>query len=356
MREAAEPVFKPEASQTGQDWHRLADYLAGRGHRLDRGQPVRQFAGGLGNLNYLIHLDGRMAVLRRPPPGPLPRGANDMMREARILTGLAPHFPLAPTCLLSCDDTAVLGAPFLVMEYRPGLVVRSRLPARFRSMADTGARIATILVDVLSRLHAVDPAAAGLADLGRPQGFVERTAAGWAHRAEQAWDGTAPSQVPEILHWLERQPAPDPVVALLHNDYKLDNLILDPDTLQPRALVDWDLGTRGDPRWDLAVLLSYWTQPDDPPTMVALRQMPPAAAGFPNRSDMVQRYTEAVDRPIDGMRPYRVLAQFRLAVVYRQIFRRFRDGDEVNPQADSFAQLADELMQFTMDVMAGRAD
>ncbi len=346
----------PEDRRIAQDWPRLARYLAGHGMTFDdRIAPV-QFAGGFGNLNYRLVIDGHPAVLRRPPPGPAPAGAHDMVREGRILTGLAPLFDLAPRCLHVCGDTGVLGAPFLVMEYRPGIVIRDRLPQHHAAVAGTGERLADTLVEVLARLHRVDPDRAGLGTLGRPDGFLARTAQGWARRAEQAWDGTAPEQARELLDRLARHDqAPDQAV-LLHNDYKLDNLILDPDSLEPSALIDWDLGTRGSALWDLAVLLSYWSEPRDPEALRTLGQMPTAAPGFPSRREVAARYAAATGRDLSGLAPWRAVAQFRLAVVFRQIYRRHRAGDGGITGADRFGTLADGLLEVAGMVMAGELD
>jgi aminoglycoside phosphotransferase (APT) family kinase protein len=343
-------------NQVAQDWDRLEGHLHRAGHQFEMSPAPRQFAGGFGNLNYLINLDGKAAVLRRPPPGPLPPGANDMLREGRILRGLEGHFPLAPRCLHLCEDIDILGAPFLIMDYRGGIVIGGKLPPPYAGHAKTGATLSTMLSEVLSSLHAVDPAAAGLEKLGRPEGFLDRTTKGWAMRAELAWEGIAPEPVREIIDWLERNPVREGSPVLLHNDFKLDNMILDPDTLAPKALIDWDLGTRGDPLWDLAVLLGYWTEPSDPDAMLSLGQMPTTEPGFPRRAEMIERYARQSGRDVRDIRQYRAIAQFRLAVVFRQIFRRFRDSGETNVKAEKFDVLADDLLDFTLDVMAGRAD
>ena len=289
----------------------MANHLKRHGHALDLDFPVRQFTGGFGNLNYLVCLDGALAVLRRPPPGPVPPGSNDMLREAKILTGLASILDLVPVCHYHCSDESILGAPFLIMEYRPGLVIHGELPDVVAGRRDVGQTLSVMLVEVLATLHRIDPGAAGLSDLGRPQGYLARTARGWARRAEHAWDGTLPDPVIALLAWLERNPVPERAPVLLHNDYKLDNLILDPDALLPRALIDWDLGTRGDPLWDLAVLLSYWAEASDHPAMLALGQMPTHEAGFPGRAEIIERYAKRSEINVDGLRHHRVLAQLR---------------------------------------------
>lgn len=345
---AADPRFRPDSETVPQDWAALGRHLAAAaGRRLDRDPPPRQFRGGFGNLNYLVTLDGAPAVLRRPPPGPRPRGANDMVREARILTALHPFFPLAPRCLHATDDESVLGAPFLLMEHRDGIVIGDTLPPD--AGAAEAAHLAASLVDVLANLHAVDPAAIGLGDLGRPDGFFHRTVEGWIRRAEAAWTAPPPA-VGELARRLRAvdlpgEPAP---AALLHNDYKLDNLILDRSTLAPVALIDWDLGTRGPALWDLAVLLSYWTEPDDPPAMHDLRQMPTAAPGFPCRAEIAAAYAARTGADVEALPAYLTLARFRLAVVFRQIFRRWRETGDGGERCRGFDTLADGLLAFAV--------
>lgn len=354
-----EPALVPAGRRIEQDWPALARHLARLGMAFDPAFAPEQFAGGFGNLNYRIVVDGAPAVLRRPPPGPRPPGANDMAREGRILRGLAPLFPLAPRCLHFCGDEAVLGAPFLILEHRAGIVIGGALPEALRGRAGAGEALADTAIDTLAALHRVDPEAAGLGDLGRPEGFLARVARGWARRADLAWDGAAPEAARRIAARLEAwagEGAGAGAPVLLHNDYKLDNLILDPETLAPAALVDWDLGTRGDPLWDLAVLLSYWSEPGDPRAMRELGQMPTAEPGFPPRAEAARRYAARTGRDISGLRPWRAAAQFRLAVVFRQIYRRHRDSGAGDPKAGGFDALADGLLDFALAVAEGGAD
>ncbi|RVU35923.1 phosphotransferase family protein [Hwanghaeella grinnelliae] len=349
------PSLKSASEQQDQDWARLADYLSGQGMVLDlKDHPPRQFAAGFGNLNFLIHVDGKAMVLRRPPLGPIPPGANDMGRESGILSNLWKEFPLAPRCRHACSDPEVIGAPFFIMDYREGRVIGGDVP---EDIAEPDRRrIGLRLMDVLADLHGVDPAAVGLDGLGKPEGFLGRTIEGWSKRAHLAWGEDAPGLVDEVCGWLRDRVPPDHAVSLIHNDFKLDNVILDRDGLDPVAVLDWDMGTRGDPLFDLAVTLAYWTEPNDPQVMHKLNQMPTAAPGFPTRAEAMEAYAEASGRDLSDFIFQRVLGQFRLAVVFAQLHRRWREGGTMDPKFAEFGSLAEDLLTFTHDIAQGRVD
>jgi aminoglycoside phosphotransferase (APT) family kinase protein len=349
------PAFKSRDDEVKQDWDSLDRHLRSRGHALTGGEPPRQFASGFGNINYLLEMDGELRVLRRPPTGPVPPGANDMGRESRILTGLWREFPLAPKCLHFCDDASVLGAPFFIMEYRPGLVIGGEMPAAVAAREAPGAQLGGVLVGLLDDLHRVDPDAVGLGDLGRPEGFLERTAAGWIKRARLAWDGEPPPVVDEIADWLGADRSlPEQATSFLHNDFKLDNVVLDADSLEPVAVLDWDLGTRGDPLVDLGVMLGYWTEAGDPEAMQRLRQMPTGGYGFPTREAVAADYAARTGRDLSGFKWYRVLTSFRVAVIFMQLHRRYREGGAGDPRFMQFGTLAEGLLDFSHEVAQGR--
>jgi aminoglycoside phosphotransferase (APT) family kinase protein len=366
MTQAAEPAARDGASdqfvdpavQATQPWDRLAAHLRAHGHDFAAEPPPRQFAGGFGNLNYLITFDGRPAVLRRPPAGPLPPGGNDMTREHRVLSRLGRAFPLVPRTLHFSADESVLGAPFFIMEYRPGLVVRATLPDRLK---DQGGALSRLLVDVLARLHAIDPVAVELGDLGRPDGFLERAVAGWIKRAGVAAadiydDGRPPAPAREVASWLERRAIPKGDVTLLHNDFKLDNVILDPAVLPPEAIavLDWDQCTRGDPLFDLATLLSYWTEPRDPPAMHMLNQMPSSAPGFLTRREVVELYGRVTGRDVSDFRFHRVLAMMKLGVIFLQLYARYKRGTTQDPRYKEMGRIGDGIFDFALDVARER--
>lgn len=357
MLNTAADTMRAEIETVPQYWPRLAEYLAGLGMPLDLDTPPQQFAGGFANLNYLIQLDGQPAVLRRPPKGPLPAGAYDMAREFQILSRLWQKFPLAPRGLHLCEDARIIGAPFQIVEYRSGVSLRDSLPASLAGDATVGAALGNTLVDILIELHRVDPASVGLETLGKPSGFLQRATEGWIKRASVAIEGwgtpTTLQLIIELAHWLREHCVPDASPGLLHNDFKLDNVLLDPVTLAPLAVLDWDQGTRGDGLFDLAVLLSYWTEPGDPAAMHQMAQMPTTGAGFPTRQQVAERYSVALGRDLSTFRFHRVLAQMRTAVIFQQLHVRWRRGETRDPRYERFGEIGEGLLHFARSIARG---
>ncbi|MDE2516386.1 MAG: phosphotransferase family protein [Rhodospirillales bacterium] len=346
--------FRPAGQAVEQDWAALAAWLAARGHVLARDPAPRQFAGGLANLNYLITLDGAPAVLRRPPLGELPAGSHDMAREHRILSRLADALDFVPRSLILGEDAAVIGARFQILEYRPGRVIRASLPADLAGDPAIARRLSETLIDTLAAIHAVDPDAVGLGDLGRPQGFLGRAMAGWAKRGLAVAEPGTEALHADLAAWLRRHERPDGPAALLHNDFKLDNVILDPATLRPVAVVDWDQGTRGDALFDLATLLSYWTEADDPPAQHEMAQMPATAPGFLNRAEAVAHYAAATGRDVSDFLFYRVLAMHKLGVIFLQLGARHRSGATADARYAKLGAIGTGILEFAADVAAGR--
>lgn len=345
-------IFRRADEAQPMDVGRLEDYLASRGMRLDTEQEILQFATGLANINYRARIDDRDVVLRRPPDGDLPPGAHDMKREHGVLSRLSKVFAPAPDSMHLCEDVDVIGVPFQIMEYRPGRVIKGDDssfvgddPARARRMGE-------MLVDTMTALHHVDVSAAGLADLGRPEGFLERAVAGWRRRADRL-DPQADMRrlSEEIGNWLEAQSFQERDPTLLHCDLKLDNCILDPETLELRAVVDWDMGTRGDPLFDLGTLMSYWTEADDPVCMHQMAQMPTAAPGFQSRSEIVAQYARKTGHDVSDFPAVRVLCMFKLATVFHQLFATYGRGTDAQSDYIAFEQLAHDMYAFTHDTM-----
>lgn len=352
---APDAALRSVAQSVPLDWPRLAGYLAAQGHVLDLAAAPRQFSGGFGNLNYLVVMDGRYSVLRRPPFGDVPIGANDMAREHRVLSRLWQAWPLAPRSLHYCADASVLGAHFLLMEYRPGLVIGGRLPADVRA-ATAGPALSSMLVSVLASLHAVDATAIGLGDFGKPAGFLARTAAGWARRGEAVGADCDRTLIAEISNWLAGCVPTELPATLLHSDFKLDNVVLDPATLEPRAVLDWDMSTRGDPLYDLATLLSYWVEPADPEPMQRLQQMPTALGGFHSRAQAMAAYAAITGLDLSNFAFHRVLCLFKLGIVFLQLHARYRSGATLDARFGDLDGLGHGILEFTHAVMRGTAE
>jgi aminoglycoside phosphotransferase (APT) family kinase protein len=350
---ASTALMSADASAGLVDWNRVGAYLALSGLHLDRSFVPRRFAGGLANINMLIRVDDMWAVFRRPPAGPLPKGAHDMAREHRVLSRLWRQLPIAPKSLHFCEDVTLVGAAFQILAFYEGRVVRGADIAPLPDTPDTGTAVSTMLIETLARIHAVDVESAGLSDLGRPQGFLARTAKGWTARGEAMSPGGISPACAAVGDWLQRQdPVECDLPTLLHNDFKLDNIILAPDAISPVAVVDWDMATRGDPLFDLATLLSYWTEPGDPSCMRALNQMPTGRAGFMTREAAAQAYADLAGRSLDGFLFPRVLAMFKLGVVFQQLHAQPTGDGRPDPRLAGI--VPDALFEFALDVAHGK--
>lgn len=339
----------------------LARHLGAHGFRFDPGQPIRRFAGGLANRNYLVAVNDGLVVLRRPPDGDLPPGAHDMAREHRILSRLAPALTLAPDSLHYCDDRAVIGVPFQLLEYRPGLVLRGADLGPLAAEKSAPGRLSEMLVATLAAIHHVNAAAIGLGDLGRPEDFVARAVDGWTRRGLRVAQGSpataatieAVAAIEAVAVWLRRQPFGERSPTLLHGDFKLDNLILDPRTLAARAVVDWDMGTRGDPLFDLATLLSYWAEPGDPDCLTSLGQMPTSHPGFWTRAEAAERYAALTGLDLTDLPAMRVLATLKLGVIFLQLHGQWTSGAVTEPRYEGFWRTGASLIGLAHDLSRG---
>jgi aminoglycoside phosphotransferase (APT) family kinase protein len=313
------------------DTSRLEPYL--RAHLPGAEWPlsVRQFGGGKANLTYLLRFGAKEFVLRRPPLGPIPPGAHDMRREHRVLSVLHRRFPLAPKSLLLCEDESIISAVFVVAERRHGFVIRDDIPSEIAGKPDLNRRIGEALIDALADLHLVPPDEVGLSDLGRPEGYLERQLQGWLRRWHAAQGGeeaerSAAAMAP-VLDWLGANLPGSGAAALLHNDYRLDNCLLDSDDPgRIEAVLDWDMCTQGDPLADLGYVLNYWVEPGDPPEWREIAAMPTWRDGFPSRAEVIARYAGRTGFDVAAIGWHQVFAAFKLAVIIQQIYIRFVRG------------------------------
>lgn len=322
---------------------------------LDGDPQVRQYAGGASNLTYLLRWPARDLVLRRPPAGTKARGAHDMHREHDLQAALAPVFPLVPAMVGYCGDDAVIGSEFYVMERIEGTILRTEVPADLGLDEHGVRRLCENAVDVLVTLHEVDVAAAGLAALDRGDGYVERQVGGWAGRFRRAHTPDVPDHE-ATMAWLAAHRPPDRPHALIHNDFRFDNLVLAPgDPTRVVGVLDWELATVGDPLMDLGAALAYWVQADDDPMHLALRLQPTHTPGMLTRDEVVTRYCTARGLDLsDGDRLfYEVFGLFRLAAIAQQIYYRFHHGQTTNPAYGAFQSVVAHLDRRCAALLAG---
>jgi aminoglycoside phosphotransferase (APT) family kinase protein len=319
------------------DLDRLARWLPGQGLALAPGARLQRLGGGIANRNEGVLLMSGPAVLRRPPPGQLAAGASDMAREAKVLAALAPRFPLVPRLIAFCDDETVLGTKFQLIERRDGVAIAGTLPT------EAGDRLALVetTLQAMAALHALDPAAVGLGDLGKPEGFNTRQLKGWTARAEAVWPDGLPADVAALITALAAAvPVEMGAPVLLHMDLKPDNLLVDPATLQARAMIDWDMATRGPRGFDLAILLSYWIEPGDPDDVKPLQAVPSLTPGWPGRAAVAARYAAISGQDVGDLVWPVALARLRLAVAWMQLYRKWQRGEMDGTRYQGFETLA----------------
>ncbi len=346
------------------DWQGLETYL--RTHlpgklesaasALGEAFKVEQFPGGHSNLTYCVEFGAREFVMRRPPFGPVAPTAHDMPREFRLLAAIHPVFSLAPKPYLLCEDTSVIGAPFYLMERRRGLVVRYKVPEEIGDDLALRRRVSESLIDTLAALHAVDIEKHGLTNIGKPVGFVRRQVEGWAGR----WERSKTSELAEmtaLAAWLSAHLPMEPVRhTLVHNDFKLDNIMLDPqDPARIVAVLDWEMCTVGDPLVDLGLLLCYWPQPGDSPILTGSLSPVTMQPGWYTRDEIIARYAAQSGRELAGIDYYYILAMFKLAVVLQQIFYRYHVGQTQDERFKDFDQRVAALAKTAYDLMQQQA-
>jgi aminoglycoside phosphotransferase (APT) family kinase protein len=305
-----------------------------------RGKPsISQCPGGASNLTYLIKYGERELVLRRPPAGVKAKSAHDMLREARVMAALKPHYSRVPTILAISDDQAILGYDFYVMERLRGIILRRDLPAELGLDADGVRQLCKGFIDRLVELHQVDASLPELASHGKGEGYIARQISGWSDRWRKALnDDTDPCE--DVLAWLaEKQPKCETAICVIHNDYRFDNVVLDPEhPLDIVGVLDWELSTLGDPLMDLGGSLGYWIQADDDPVFQSFRRQPTNAPGMLTRRELVEYYGERTGWNVDNFEYYEVFGLFRVMVIIQQIYRRFVLGQTTNPQFAGFGQ------------------
>jgi aminoglycoside phosphotransferase (APT) family kinase protein len=330
---------QPQAIRAGEELntHQLEVYLKANIPGLHDALVIRQFPSGYSNLTYFLKFGERELVLRRPPFGAKIKTAHDMLREYRILSGLFEVYPKVPRPLLHCDDESIIGAPFYIMERVKGVILRAQPPSGINLSPESMRRLSESCIDNLAAIHRIDYVKTGLSDLGKPEGYVERQIRGWTQRYQNAKTDDV-KEIDEVIEWLHKNLPTDSGAALIHNDYKYDNLVLDPNDLANIfAVLDWEMATIGDPLMDLGTTLGYWIEPDDPAEirLFGLTALP----GNLNREQLVARYLEKSGSEIPNVVFYYVYGLFKIAVIVQQIYSRYQRGLTQDKRFASLAQV-----------------
>lgn len=344
----ADPGLAAVRTEDAFDVPRLTTWLR-ENASLDPGPDaipqVRQFTGGASNLTYLLRYPAGDVILRRPPIGTTAKGAHDMRREHDVQAALAPVFRAVPRMLAFCGDQSVIGSPFYVMGRVAGPILRRDIPPSLGLTEGGVAGLCRRAVDTLVALHEVDVDAAGLAGLGRGEGYVHRQVQGWSGRFGRAHTSDVPDYAATMAWLAERQPADRPH-TLIHNDFRFDNLVLDPDDpTRVVAVLDWEMATVGDPLMDLASGLAYWVQADDPEPLLQMRRQPTHTPGMLTRAEVRQRYCAARGLEVtpEQWHFYEIFGTFRLAVIAQQIYYRYQHGQTTNPAYRAFREVVGYL-------------
>jgi len=336
------------------DVARVDAFLKQRIEGLQGTPVVKQFPGGASNLTYLLSYANRELVLRRPPRGAKAKSAHDMMREARVMDALKASYPYVPAILARCDDEAVIGQDFYVMERLKGTILRRDLPSELGLDRDGVRALCLGFVDRLIELHQVDASQPGLKELGKGEGYIARQLSGWSERWRQA--ATEGSDACEdIIAWLQsQQPRHDNASCVIHNDFRFDNVVLAADNpLDIVGVLDWELATVGDPLMDLGSSLAYWVQADDDPVFQSFRRQPTHEAGMLTRHEVVAYYGKRTGIDVSRWRFYEIFGLFRLMVIIQQIYRRYALGQTTNPQFAGFGDAARYMAMRCRRLMAG---
>ena len=311
----------------------LYKYLNARLPDLTAPLIVEQFPAGFSNLTYLLRAGNRELVLRRPPVGAKIKTAHDMSRESRILSHLYPVYNKVPRPLLFCDDESILGAPFYVMERVTGIILRAQKPRNIDLAPELMRRLSRAFIENLAEIHELDYQAAGLGDLGSPQGYVKRQVEGWTKRYFNARTDDVP-EIEKLADWLaQNQPADSERAGLIHNDYKYDNLVLSPADLgQVIAVLDWEMATIGDPLMDFGTSLGYWVETNDPEEWQRYGFGLTSLPGSYTRTELLEHYMQRTGRRVADPVFYFAYGLLKIAVIVQQIYFRYQRGLTRDPR------------------------
>jgi aminoglycoside phosphotransferase (APT) family kinase protein len=329
---------------------RLIPYLRHRIPDLPEAPiEIEQFAAGHSNLTYLIRCGDFEGVLRRPPLGPVAAKAHDMRREFQVLQAVHPLFKLAPRPILFCDDESVIGCTFQMMERRRGIVIDGDWPEEYPRSQTAAEAVSLAPIETMAQLHSIDYRETGLAELVHPEGYLERQVHGWLARYDKAkTDEIAAAN--EVAERLTRDLPISPPATIVHNDLKLNNMLLAPHAVgQVTAVVDWEMATVGDPLTDLATTLSYWPESGDPELLRHWLGHLGKVPGMLTRRDLIEAYANRTGRDVGHLSWYLMFAYFKVGVICQQIYFRWVHGQTKDGRFQALGTLAKGLIEHAVD-------
>jgi aminoglycoside phosphotransferase (APT) family kinase protein len=322
---------------------------------LEGAPVIKQYASGASNLTYLISYANRELVLRRPPPGAKAASAHSMIREYRVISALESVYPAVPKGIYYSDDASLLGSEFYLMEKVEGILVKSSLPAAWNFNNVDRQGFGKTVFNKLIELHKVDYAAAGLADFGKPQGYADRQIHGWNKRFSNAQTADV-CAFEDVQEWLVANiptTANENSAALIHGDFRIDNVMIDPrDPFKVIAVMDWEMAALGDPLMDLANSLAYWVHCDDPPTLQAIKQQPSDAPGMLRREEIIAYYAEQTGFDTSKWDFYEVYGYWRLVGILQQLYFRYVNKQTKDPRFAAYGQGVSQLGEYCRQLIA----
>ena len=305
------------------DKQKLTAYLKDKLIEFEGELQIKQFPGGFSNLTYLIVVKNQEYVLRKPPLGANIKSAHDMRREFKVLSLLEPVYDKIPKPILFCEDEDIIGSPFYLMERVKGIILRNRIPNGLELTSDHFRKLSVRTIENLVDLHKLELEKSNLISLGKPKGYVKRQVQGWSERYFRAETDDIRA-MNFTVEWMENNTPVDFTIAFLHNDYKYDNLVLDVDSLEIKAVLDWEMATVGDPLMDLGTTLAYWVEKGEHP---ALQQFNLTwLEGNLTRQEVIEKYAELRGVNLEEVLFYYVFGCFKLAVIGQQIYARYKKG------------------------------
>lgn len=322
---------------------------------------ISQFPGGSSNLTYCIRIGAEEYVLRRPPFGNQVKSAHDMAREFNVLSKLSAVYQPAPKPLIYCADEAIIGSEFYLMERRNGLIIRGKSPtaearalARAQSetlenSADLRKKVVESFIENLVELHSLDYKKIGLENLGKPEGYAVRQVEGWTKRYFNAKTDEH-TELEKVIEWLGRNIPNSNGAALIHNDYKFDNVMLNPNDLtEIIAVLDWEMTTIGEPLMDLGSSLAYWMSKDAGAEMLSMPFNPRVLMENISRRELVEIYEEKSGKKVSDILFYYVFGTFKLAAIAQQIYFRFVKGFTQDKRFATFNHFVNSLGKIALN-------